>query len=177
MPKRINLQLIALQRSIHRHLHAKGSTANLLNEDEFKNPWEVLKFGRKQLLVEFGKRDYIWYEQCSLGRNKIGKLCSKAAQNDGLQGRLANPSVCKTCILRLFDSDVTMNYVAQLSGYWNVKSLHSYKSASIQHQRRMLFTMNCSANVRAISASLSSLPSVVDIHQKESKSKRRCKKW
>ena len=81
--------------------------------------------------------DSVWYKKGPLGKNEIGKLLTKAAQNAGLSGRVTNHSVRKTCISRLLDSDVPENYVAQLSGHRNLKSLYSYKSASIQHQRRM----------------------------------------
>ena len=89
--------------------------------------------------------DAVWYKKSSLGKNEIGKLLTKAAQNAGLQGRVTNHSVRKTCISRLLDSDVPENYVAQLSGHRNLKSLDSYKSASIQHQRRMSLALSRSS--------------------------------
>ena len=79
---------------------------------------------------------------CPLGKNEIGKLLTKAAQNAGLPGRVTNHSVRKTDISRLLVSDVPENYVAQLSGNRNLKSLDSYKSASIQHQRRMSLALS-----------------------------------
>ena len=81
--------------------------------------------------------DAVWYKKRPLGKNEIGKLLTKAAKNAGLPGRVTNHLVQKTCISRLLDSDVPENYVAQLSGHRNLKSLDSYKLASIQHQRRM----------------------------------------
>ena len=89
--------------------------------------------------------DAVWYKKSPLGKNEIGKLLTKAAQNAGLQGRVTNHSVRKTCISRLLDSDVPENYVAQLSGHRNLKSLDSYKSASIQHQRRMSLALSRSS--------------------------------
>ena len=89
--------------------------------------------------------DAVWYKKSPLGKNEIGKLLTKAAQNAGLPGRVTNHSVQKTCISRLLDSDVPENYVAQLSGHRNLKSLDSYKSASIQHQRRMSLALSRSA--------------------------------
>jgi integrase len=74
--------------------------------------------------------DNIWYKRSPLGKNEIGKLLSKAAQNVGLPGRVTNHSVRKTCVSRLLDSDVPVNFVAQLSGHHNLKSLDAYKSAS-----------------------------------------------
>ncbi|KAK2566437.1 hypothetical protein P5673_009953 [Acropora cervicornis] len=35
------------------------------------------------------------------------------------------------------DAEVPVNYVAQLSGHRNLKSLDSYKAASVDHQRKM----------------------------------------
>ena len=89
--------------------------------------------------------DAVWYKKSPLGKNEIGKLLTKAAQNAGLPGRVTNHSVRKTCISRLLDSDVPGNYVAQLSGHRNLKSLNSYKSASIQHQRRMSLALSRSS--------------------------------
>ena len=89
--------------------------------------------------------DAVWYKKSPLGKNEIGKLLTKAAQNAGLPGRVTNHSVRKTCISRLLDSDVPENYVAQPSGHRNLKSLDSYKSASIQHQRRMSLALSRSA--------------------------------
>ena len=64
-----------------------------------------------------------------LGKNEIGKLMKTAAQSAGLQG--------KTCISRLMDAEVPVNYVAKLSGHRNLKSLDSYKAASADHQLKM----------------------------------------
>ena len=75
-------------------------------------------------------------------KNKIGKFLVKAARNAGLPGNLTNHSVCKTCISRLMDTDVPENYVAQLSGHKNLKSLDSYKTATDDHQRKMSLTLS-----------------------------------
>jgi hypothetical protein len=37
----------------------------------------------------------------------------------------------------LMNADIPTNYVAQLSGHKNLKSLDSYKTASRDHQRKM----------------------------------------
>ena len=57
----------------------------------------------------------IWYMKAPLGKNEIGKLLKTAAQAAGLQGNVTNHSVRKTCISRLMDAEVPVNYVAQLS--------------------------------------------------------------
>ena len=72
-----------------------------------------------------------------LGKNEICKLMKTAAQSAGLQGNFTNHTVRKTCISRLMDAEVSLNYVAQLSGHKNLKSLDSYKAASADHQRKM----------------------------------------
>ena len=72
-----------------------------------------------------------------LGKNEICKLMETAAQSAGLQGNFTNHTVRKTCISRLMDAEVSLNYVAQLSGHRNLKSLDSYKAASADHQRKM----------------------------------------
>ena len=96
--------------------------------------------------------DTVWYKKSPLGKNEIVKLLTKAAQNAGLPGRVTNHSVAKTCISRLLDSDVPESYMAQLSGHRNLKSLDSYKSASIQHQRRMSLALSCSATTSELQA-------------------------
>ena len=58
-----------------------------------------------------------------LGKNEIGKFLPTAAKNAGLQGRITNHSVRKTCISLLLDADVPDNFVAQLSGHRSLKSL------------------------------------------------------
>ena len=79
----------------------------------------------------------IWYSKAALGKNEIGKFLSKAAKAAKLPDNITNHSVRKTCISRLIDADIPENFVAQLSGHKNLKSLDSYKSASTAHQRKM----------------------------------------
>ena len=40
------------------------------------------------------------------------------------------------------DAEVPVNYVAQLSGHKNLKSLDSYKTASDEHQRKMSLVLS-----------------------------------
>ena len=72
-----------------------------------------------------------------LGKNEIDKLMKTAAQLAGLQGNFTNHTVRKTCISRLMDAEVPVNYVVQLSGHRNLKSLDSYLAASADHRRKM----------------------------------------
>ena len=69
--------------------------------------------------------DTVWFKKSPLGKNEVGKPLLKADQKNGLQGRLTNHSVRKTCT-KLLDSDVlNCDCVAKLSSYQNVKSLVS----------------------------------------------------
>ena len=77
-----------------------------------------------------------------LGKNEISKFLSTAAKNAGLQGRVTNHSVRKTCISRLLNADVPDNFVAQLSGHRSLKSLDAYKSASREHLQRMSLVLS-----------------------------------
>ena len=84
----------------------------------------------------------ISYSKAALGKNKIGKFLSKAAKAAKLPGNITNHSARKTCISRLMDADMPENFVAQLSGHKNLKSLDSYKSASTAHQRKMSLVLS-----------------------------------
>ena len=60
---------------------------------------------------------------------------------------MTNHAVRKTSIGRLLDADVPVNYVAQLSGHKNLKSLDSYKCASLLHQRKMSLVLSRSEHM------------------------------
>ena len=77
-----------------------------------------------------------------LRKKEIGKFLLKAAKAANLSGNISNDSVRKTCISRLINAGVPENYVAQLSGHKNLKSLDSYKSASASDQRKMSLTLS-----------------------------------
>ncbi|KAK3743014.1 hypothetical protein QZH41_019612 [Actinostola sp. cb2023] len=91
----------------------------------------------------------IWYSNSPLGKNSIGKFLVSAAQAVGLPGNVSNHSVRKTCISRLMDAGIPENYVAQLSGHKNLKSLDAYKSASTSHQRQMSMVLSRSSTSNA----------------------------
>ena len=93
--------------------------------------------------------DTVWYRKAPLGKNSIGKFLKMAAKRTGLQGNVTNHAVRKTSIGRLLDADVPANYVAQLSGHKNLKSLDSYKSASLLHQRKMSLVLSRSEHVKS----------------------------
>ena len=84
----------------------------------------------------------VWYMRAPLCKNEIGKLMKTAAQSAGLLGNFTNHIVRKTCLSRLIDAEVPVNYVAQLSGHRNLKSLDSYQAASADHQRKMSFSLS-----------------------------------
>ncbi|KAL9953741.1 hypothetical protein ACROYT_G041203 [Oculina patagonica] len=91
--------------------------------------------------------DAVWYMNAPLGKNSIGQFLKTAAKRTGLQGNVTNHAVRKTSIGRLLDADVPPNYVAQLSGHKNLKSLDSYKSASLTHQRKMSLVLSRSEHM------------------------------
>ena len=93
----------------------------------------------------------IWYMKAPLGKNEIGKLMKTAAQAAGLQGNITNHSVRKTCISRLMDAEVPVNYVAQLSGHRNLKA------ASVEHQQKMSLILSRSGEHCTQSSTVSSL--------------------
>ena len=43
------------------------------------------------MLVNYGKEDNIWFKKSCLGKNKIGKLYSKATQNNGTARKNIQP--------------------------------------------------------------------------------------
>ena len=92
--------------------------------------------------------DPVWYANAPLGKNSLGKFLKIAAKRTGLQGNVTNHAVRKTSIGRLLDADFPSNYVAQLSGHKNLKSLDSYKSASLDHQRKMSLVLSRSEHVQ-----------------------------
>ena len=65
------------------------------------------------------------------------------------KGVWQNHAVRNTSIGGLLDADVPANYVAQLSGHKNLKSLDSYKSASLLHQRKMSLVLTRSEHVKS----------------------------
>ena len=54
----------------------------------------------------------------------------------------SNHLVRETSVGRLVEADVQPNFVAQLSGHKNLKSLDSYHSASLKRQREMSAILN-----------------------------------
>ena len=56
--------------------------------------------------------------------------------------KLCNHSIRKASVGRLLEADVQSNFVAQLSGHKNLKSLDSYNSASLKRQREMPAILN-----------------------------------
>ena len=118
------------------------------------------------MLVVYARDHNIWCKESPL-KNKIGKLLSEAAENNGLQGRLANHSVRETSISMLLSLYLPGNYVAHQNECPNLKVLDSFKSPSVQHQRRLSFTLSPSANVRATRPSSSSFTSFICIRRKE----------
>ena len=89
--------------------------------------------------------DKVWYLNRHLGKRLLKESTEAALGKENQQGlkrKLTNHSVRKTSIGRLLDANVEANYVAQLSGHKNLKSLDSYKSASLQNQKAMSAILN-----------------------------------
>ena len=88
--------------------------------------------------------DKVWYLDRLLGKNEIGKFLKDAFASAKLdetnKKKVSNHSVRKTSVGRLLEADVQPNFVAQLSGHKNLKSLDSYHSAS--RQREMSTVLN-----------------------------------
>ena len=72
--------------------------------------------------------DEVGYLDRPLGKNEIGKFLKNAfasAKLDETNKKVSNHSVRKTSVGRLLEADVQTNFVAQLSGHKNLKSLDS----------------------------------------------------
>jgi len=109
----------------------------------------------------------VWYNRAPVGKNKIGEFLTTAAKNAGLPGNVTNHSVRKTCISRLMDAGVTVNYVAQLRGHKNLKSLDSYKKASDEHQRKMSFVLSSGKKKSPIFSNPAQVKSAVKVWKLE----------
>ena len=78
--------------------------------------------------------DNVWYLDRPLGKNEIGKFLKDAFA----AAKLDDTNKKKvSSVGRLLEADVQPNFVAQLSGHKNLKSLDSYHSASLKRQREM----------------------------------------
>ena len=55
------------------------------------------------------------------------------------------------------DAEVSGNYVTLLSSHKNLKSLDSYKAASVKHQQKMFLILSCSCEQSTSSSSVSHL--------------------
>jgi len=90
--------------------------------------------------------DKVWYLDRSLGKNEIGKFLKDAFAAAKLDAtnkkKIYNHSVRKTTVVRLLEADVQPNFVAQLSGHKNLKSVDSFHSASLKRQREMSAILN-----------------------------------
>ena len=69
-------------------------------------------------------------------------VCSLQSAVFVLQWPVSNLSVRETSVGQLLEADVQPNFVAQLRGHKNLKSLDSYHSASLKRQREMSAILN-----------------------------------
>ena len=102
------------------------------------------------------RSDTICYMNSPHGKNSIVKFLKIAVKRSGLQGNVKNHAVRKTSIGRLLDADVAANYVVQLSSHKKWKSLDSYTSASVLHQRKMSHVQCCSEHMEQATSSATS---------------------
>ena len=130
------------QRSFQRQLREKGSLINK-NKNKWRCPVEFYKVFRSHrseamldpdapfyLAVNHRRKpsDEVGYLDRPLGKNEIGKFLKNAfasAKLDETNKKVSNHSVRKTSVGRLLEADVQTNFVAQLSGHKNLKSLDS----------------------------------------------------
>jgi len=90
--------------------------------------------------------DKVWYLDRSLRKNEIGKFLKDAFAAAKLDAtnkkKIYNHFVRKTSVVRLLEADVQPNFVAQLNGHKNLKSVDSFHSASLKRQREMSAILN-----------------------------------
>lgn len=117
----------------------------------------------------------MWYLDRPLGKNEIGKFLKDAFDaarlDDKNKKKVSNHSVRKTSVGRLLEAEVQPNFVAQLSGHKNLKSLDSYHSASLKRQREMSAVLNRGPSSSAqpegkqVSASMSTQQNVLTVQR------------
>ena len=78
----------------------------------------------------------------ALSTGRVQDAFAAAKLDDTNKKNVSNLSVRKTSVGRLLEADVKSNFVAQLSGQKNLKSLESYHSASLKRQREMSAILN-----------------------------------
>ena len=83
--------------------------------------------------------DKIWYLHRPLGKQEIGNFLkdafAAAKLDDTNKKKVSNHSVRKTSIGRLLEAAVQSNFVAQLSGHKNLKSLARQREMSATQNR------------------------------------------
>ena len=75
--------------------------------------------------------------QRSFGKKLYREIPCRCCQSCWTTGQHKQQFREKTCISRLMDAEILVNYVAQLSGHKNLKSLDAYKATSTVHQHKM----------------------------------------
>ena len=117
----------------------------------------------------------VWYLDRPLGKNEIGKFLKDAFASAKLdetnKKKVSNHSVRNTSVGRLLEADVQPNFVAQLSGHKNLKSLDSYHSASLKRQQEISTVLNRGPDTSAqfeenqVSASTTAQQNVITVQQ------------
>ena len=78
-----------------------------------------------------------WYKAQPMGKDKLGSIMARMAQNAGLVGGKTNHSVRRTMCSRLLHAGVPPTMIQQLSGHKNVQSVNNYATASRKQQQTM----------------------------------------
>ena len=81
-----------------------------------------------------------------------------AKLDDTNKKKVSDHSVRRTSVGWLLEADVQPNFVAQLSGHKNLKSLDSFHSASLKRQRNMSAILNRESGTSAQSEKTKSVP-------------------
>ena len=88
----------------------------------------------------------IWYHDCPLGKNSLGKFLSESStvlgRSVGRRSKVSDHSARETSITSLLNNNAHPLHVSQLSGHKNLESLKNYHTASKQQQVQMSNVLN-----------------------------------
>ena len=85
---------------------------------------------------------FTFVNKIALSTDRVQRRVAIAKLDDTNKKKVSNHSVRKTSVRQLLEADFQPNFVAQLSGHKNLKSLDSYHSASLKRQREMPAILN-----------------------------------
>ena len=79
----------------------------------------------------------VWFDNASLGKNKICDIAKNMAKNAGLEGRKTNHSGRHTAVNMLSKSGLADSTIAKHTGHKNVEGLKPYKSLDLDTQKNI----------------------------------------